>query len=79
MTKRHYTYEQKRIAIERELAFRRTYYPQRVAAKKMRQETADHEIAVMEAIAADYARVEPSERLAPRVAPSHHEPQERLL
>lgn len=76
---RHYTYEQKRIAIERELAFRRTYYPKRVAAGKMRQETADFEIAVMEAIAADYARVEGPDRLMTLAAKPRHEPEERLL
>ena len=35
---------------ERELAMRRAYYPKRVADRKMRQETADHEIDAQEAI-----------------------------
>lgn len=77
---RRYTYHQKRIAIERELAYRRAYYPKRVAAGKMKQELANHEIAIMEAIAADYARVEGFDRLTPSApAAPHHEPAERLL
>lgn len=35
---------------ERELAMRRTYYPQRVRARKMSQAMADHEIDAQEAI-----------------------------
>jgi hypothetical protein len=37
-------------AAERELAMRRAVYPGRVAAKKMSQAKADHEIACMEGI-----------------------------
>lgn len=41
-------------AVERELGWRRKVYPRRVAEKKMRQDDADREIAVFEAIAEDY-------------------------
>lgn len=57
--KRFFTYAEKRAAIERELRYRRTYYPRRVAERKMSQEQADEQIAVLEAISADYAQLEP--------------------
>ena len=41
-------------AVERELAFRRSLYPKWIAAGRIDQEKATHEIAVMEAIAQDY-------------------------
>lgn len=37
-------------AVEREIGFRKYVYPRRVAAGKMTQAKADHEIAVMEAV-----------------------------
>jgi hypothetical protein len=37
-------------SVEREIAMRRAVYPKRVATKAMKQETADHEIAAMEAV-----------------------------
>ena len=40
--------------IEREMGYRRRVYARRVANEIMTQEKADHEIAVMESIAADY-------------------------
>lgn len=45
----------KRREAERELAQRRHVYPRLVAAGKLTQTKADHQIAVMTAIAADYA------------------------
>jgi hypothetical protein len=39
-------------AVEREIAMRKAVYPKRVAAKGMKQETADHEIAAMTAVLA---------------------------
>jgi hypothetical protein len=45
-------------AVEREIAMRKAVYPKRVAAKGMRQETADHEIAAMEAVLRTLRRVE---------------------
>jgi len=40
--------------IEREIALRRRVYPKWIASGKLKQEKADREIAVMEAIAVDY-------------------------
>ena len=39
-------------SVEREIAIRKAVYPKRVAGKAMKQETADHEIAAMEAVLA---------------------------
>jgi hypothetical protein len=47
--------ERKHACIKRELRFRREVFPRRVAAKTMTQSQADEEIAVMNAILADYA------------------------
>lgn len=41
-------------AVTREIGQRKFVYPRRVADAKMKQADADREIAVMEAIAADY-------------------------
>lgn len=41
-------------ALERELGYRRRVFPRRVAEGKMKQADADREIAIFEAIAADY-------------------------
>lgn len=48
------TYDQKRAAIEREIKMRRRVYPRWVEAGRMSQAKADEEIAIMEAILADY-------------------------
>lgn len=40
--------------IEREIAMRKAVYPKWVASGRMKQDKADREIAVMEAVAADY-------------------------
>jgi hypothetical protein len=58
-----FTAKQKREAIERELNYRRFVYPGRVAAGKMTQKLADLQIAIFEAIKADYAEAEKGERL----------------
>jgi hypothetical protein len=58
-----YTAEQKRKAVERELGFRRRVYPNRIAAGFMTQKQADEQVAIFEAIRADYAQAEQSERL----------------
>lgn len=50
-----FTREQKHKAILREIAFRENVYRKRVAAKLMRQEKADEELAIMRAIALDYS------------------------
>lgn len=41
-------------AVERELGYRRRVFPRRVEQQKMKQTDADREIAIFEAIAADY-------------------------
>lgn len=48
------THDQKRACIERELKMRRRVYPRWVSDNRMTQAKADEEIAVMEAILADY-------------------------
>jgi hypothetical protein len=45
-------------SVEREIAMRKAVYPTRVAAKKMKQETADHELAAMEAVLGTLKRLE---------------------
>lgn len=52
---------QKRACLKRELGMRRRVFPGRVASGKMSQREMDHEIAVLEAILADYPEeVEPN-------------------
>jgi hypothetical protein len=63
MTPRAYTAQQKLEAVERELGFRRRVYERRVHEQKMSQQKADHEIAIFEAIAADYREKAAGERL----------------
>lgn len=48
------SHDQKRACIERELKMRRRVYPRWVQDGRMSQAKADEEIAVMEAILADY-------------------------
>ncbi len=48
------THDDKRACIERELKMRRKVYPRWVENQKMTQAQADREIAIMEAILADY-------------------------
>ncbi|TFL16400.1 hypothetical protein [Jannaschia formosa] len=50
-----FTRRQKRDAILREIKMRKRVYPSQIRQERMTQEEADHEIDVMEAIAADYA------------------------
>jgi hypothetical protein len=58
-----FTAEDKHRAIVREIGMRKHVYPDLVAAGRMTQATADRQIAVMQAIAADYARELEKERL----------------
>lgn len=58
-----FTAKQKREAVEREIKYRRRVFPRMVQNEKMTQRLADEQIAVMVAIAADYAALEPAERL----------------
>lgn len=49
-----YTAEEKLKAVERELGYRRRVYARRVSEGKMSAELAAEQIAIFEAIAADY-------------------------
>jgi len=49
-----FTHRQKREAVLREIKMRKRVYPSQVRQERMTQEEADHQIAVMKAIAADY-------------------------
>ncbi|WP_439137522.1 hypothetical protein [Roseicyclus sp.] len=50
-----FTAAEKRAAAERELKFRRRVYPRWIENGKMTQKEADKQIALMQAIADDYA------------------------
>jgi hypothetical protein len=58
-----HSFETKRKCIERELGYRRRVYPKWVADKRMSQQFADEQIAIMEEIAADLRKMEEGERL----------------
>jgi hypothetical protein len=60
---RIYTAAEKLAAAEREVKFRKYVYARRVAEKQMTQKLADEQIAVMQAIAEDYAEKAKGERL----------------
>ena len=49
-----FTDEQKADALRREIKFRHSVYERRVADRRMSQQKMDYEIAVFEAILADY-------------------------
>jgi hypothetical protein len=51
-----FTELEKHMAILRELAYRRAVYKMRVATGKMSSASAEYQIAIFEAIAADYQR-----------------------
>jgi hypothetical protein len=53
----------KRAAVERELVYRRRVFKRLVEAGKMKQATADTQIAIFEAIRGDYIAIEATERL----------------
>jgi len=57
------TAEAKLASVERELGYRKRVYPRLVADHRMKQDNADYEIGVFEAIAADYRREAEKERL----------------
>jgi hypothetical protein len=54
---------EKLAAITRELGYRRYVYPRRVADGRMQQAAADRQIAIMEAIEADYREIVAKDRL----------------
>lgn len=58
-----FTADDKRAAAEREAKMRRRVYPRWIAEGRMTQTMADREIAIMDAIAADYAEKARGERL----------------
>ena len=58
-----FTAADKLAAIKRELVYRRRVYPRRIAAATMTQALADRQIAIFEAIAADYEELAAGERL----------------
>lgn len=53
-----FTAAEKRAAALRELGWRKKVYPRRVSSGKMTAKQAEHEIAVMQAIADDYKEPE---------------------
>lgn len=63
MTAPAFTAAEKLAAVERELTYRRRVYVRRVADEKMTQALADRQIALFEAIAADYRATAEKERL----------------
>lgn len=60
---RIFTAAEKLAAVERELKYRRRVYARRVAERKMTQALSDEQIAVFEAIGADYRAAAEKERL----------------
>jgi hypothetical protein len=58
-----FTATEKHRAIIRELEFRRSVYPRQVTLGKMSPHQASEQIAIMEAIAADYAKIAEKDRL----------------
>lgn len=64
------TLDMQMACVARELAYRRRCYPKWVAAGKMTQDKADHELAVMEAVQASLLEVQESRLgLKPAVQP----------
>lgn len=62
-TPRPFSNEEKLEAIERELKYRRRVYPARIDGGKMSPQLAARQIALMEAIAADYRPKAQGEKL----------------
>lgn len=60
-----HTLQQQIDAVAREIGMREYVYPSRVANKKMKQEKADYEIAVMKSIAATLVGLHASEKVNP--------------
>lgn len=63
MPDRTFTAAEKQAAAEREVSYRKRVYGRRVAEQKMTKKLADEQIAIMEAIAKDYAEQAKGERL----------------
>ena len=58
-----FTAAEKHRAVLREIEMRKSVYPRRVMAGQMSQSQANRQVAIMEAIAADYAKQMQGERL----------------
>jgi hypothetical protein len=58
----HYSRDEKLKAVVREIAMRRRAYPKWVNAGKITQYEADYQLALMEAIARDYAAAEAEQK-----------------
>lgn len=58
-----FTAAEKHRAVLREIEMRKSVYPRRVMAGQMSQSQANRQVAIMEAIAADYAKLMEGERL----------------
>ena len=58
-----YTAEQKLEAVRRELGYRRRVYARQVEQGTLKPAQAEHQIALFEAIEADYAKAAEGERL----------------
>jgi hypothetical protein len=63
MSTPQFTFEQKLEAVKREISYRRHVYERRVANGQMTRALADRQIAVFEAIQADYEKAAAGERL----------------
>jgi len=58
-----FSFEDKLEAVRRELRYRRRVYPRQIEAGRMAQEFADRQLALFEAIEADYVKAAESGRL----------------
>lgn len=54
---RKITIQQKRVAIKRELEYRKKVYPKQILQGKMTQVQTDYEIAVFQSILEDYSKL----------------------
>jgi hypothetical protein len=61
VSERHFSAAEKRKAIEREIVLRKSVYPRMVTMGKFSQREADFQIAIFEAIAEDYRKLEEQE------------------
>jgi len=58
-----YSIEEKRKAIEREIALRKRVYPNRVETRRMTEQAANYQIHIFEEILEDYVKAEHKEQL----------------
>jgi len=65
MTEKHFSNAEKHREAVREVGYRRRVFERLVAEKKMRQEVAEHRLAIMEEIARDYQKL--AEQDAPEI------------